>query len=154
MEVYESTETIEDTLKDKYLTFSLGSELYGFTIEYVTEIISIRPITKVPELPDYVKGVINLRGKIIPVMDLRIRFKQPVPEYDQRTCIVIVQVNDIEMGIVADKVLEVSTILPDRLSDPPNTSKEGNNKYIWKLGTTQSGVIMLLDIEKLIWDEK
>jgi purine-binding chemotaxis protein CheW len=130
MEVYESTETIEDTLKDKYLTFSLGSELYGFTIEYVTEIISIRPITKVPELPDYVKGVINLRGKIIPVMDLRIRFKQPVPEYDQRTCIVIVQVNDIAMGIVADKVLEVSTILPDRLSDPPNTSKEGNNKYI------------------------
>ena len=146
MEVYESTETIEDTLKDKYLTFSLGSELYGFTIEYVTEIISIRPITKVPELPDYVKGVINLRGKIIPVMDLRIRFKQPVPEYDQRTCIVIVQVNDIAMGIVADKVLEVSTILRTGCRIP-NTSKEGNNKYIWKLGTTQSGVIMLLDIE-------
>ena len=80
----------EDTLKDKYLTFTLGDEVYGIDISVVIEIIGIQKITSVPEVPEYVKGIINLRGKIIPVVDMRLRFRRQFREYTDRTCIVVV----------------------------------------------------------------
>src|SRR5476649_1859546 len=85
-------ESEEDTKKDKYLIFSIGEQSYGIDIKYVIEIIGIEPITEVPELPDYVKGVINLRGKIIPVMDVRLKFKKEEKEYDDRTYIIVVEI--------------------------------------------------------------
>ena len=85
----------EDTQKGKFLTFSLGNESYGLEIKYVTEIIGIQPITEVPELPEYIRGIINLRGKIIPVMDVRLRFKKPFNEYNERTCIIVIDVGYI-----------------------------------------------------------
>jgi len=84
----------EDTLKGKYLIFSMGKEQYGMEIRYITEIIGIQPITEVPEMPDYVKGITNLRGKIIPVMDARLRFRKETREYDDRTCIIVIDTND------------------------------------------------------------
>ena len=85
----------EDTQKDKYLTFSLGDEVYGIDIRVVIEIIGIQKITNVPEVPDYVRGIINLRGKIIPVVDMRLRFRREYREYTDRTCVIVVEINGV-----------------------------------------------------------
>ena len=80
----------EDTMKDRYLTFEIGGESYGIDIKYVREIVGLQPITPVPELPDYIRGIINLRGKIIPVVDVRLRFRKPFKEYTDRTCVIVI----------------------------------------------------------------
>lgn len=119
----------EDTQKGKYLTFILDDESYGIGINNVTEIIGIQPITLVPELPDYIRGIINLRGKIIPVMDVRLRFKKDFREYNDRTCIIVIDINDLSIGLIVDSVSEV-LIIPDQdIVPPPNLSKV-SNKYI------------------------
>ncbi|MDP4095008.1 MAG: chemotaxis protein CheW, partial [Bacillota bacterium] len=94
VEVTNAFDQEEDTQKDKYLTFVVGSETYGIEIRHVTEIIGIQPITEVPELPEYIRGIINLRGKIIPVMDVRMRFKKSFKEYNDRTCVIVVDIED------------------------------------------------------------
>ncbi|MCX7615117.1 MAG: chemotaxis protein CheW, partial [Clostridiales bacterium] len=96
----------EDTQKDKYLTFLVGTEYFGIEISQVEEIIGIQDITHIPELPGYIKGVINLRGKIVPVMDVRIRFKKEPLKYNDRTCIIIVDIRGIEIGLIVDSVSE------------------------------------------------
>ncbi len=106
----EAMELEEDSQKGKFLTFVLDKEEYGLEIRYVTEIIGLQVITLVPELPDYVKGIINLRGKIIPVIDVRMRFKKAMREYDDRTCIVVVEIKNISVGLIVDTVAEVLTI--------------------------------------------
>ena len=94
--IEETFQMEEDTQKDKYLTFSIGNEDYGIEIKYVTEIIGIQVITEIPELPNYVKGIINLRGKIIPVMDVRLRFKKEPLAYNDRTCVIVVDIRRSE----------------------------------------------------------
>jgi len=89
----------EDTQKGKYLTFIIGKEVYGIEIKYVMEIIGMQQITEVPELPEYIKGIINLRGKIIPVLDVRLRFKKEPMEYNDRTCIIVVDIKDVSVGL-------------------------------------------------------
>ena len=142
----------EDTQKDKYLIFSIGKESYGIDIKYVIEIIGIEPITEVPELPAYVKGVINLRGKIIPVMDVRIKFKKEEKEYDDRTCIIVVEISGICIGLIIDRVLEVVSIDENNISPPPKTSsnKDNANKYIKGIGKIQNEVRLLIDCYKLL----
>ena len=93
--------------RNKYVTFKSGNEYFGLKIEYVNEIIVYQEITEIPESDDYIKGLINLRGKIIPVIDVRIRFKQEPMEYTDRTCIIIVNVNDIVVGLIVEKIAEV-----------------------------------------------
>ena len=97
----------EDTQKDKFLTFSVENENYGLDIKHVTEIIGIQGITQIPHQPHYMKGVINLRGKIIPTMDIRLRFNKEERSYDERTCIIVLNVNELDVGVVVDRVLEV-----------------------------------------------
>lgn len=145
-------EVEEDTQKDRYLTFLLGSECYGIEIKYVTEIIGIQAITEVPELPEYIRGIINLRGKIIPVIDVRIRFKKEKKEYDDRTCIVVVDIKDLSIGLIVDSVAEVLTIPEQDIVDPPQVNRGSNNKYIKKIGKVGSTVKLLLDCEKLLTD--
>ena len=123
----------EDTQKDKYLIFKIEEESYGIDIKYVTEIIGIQGITPVPELPDYIKGIINLRGIIIPVMDMRKRFKMPEQEYNDRTCIIVVDVEDISIGLIVDTVSEVITIEEENIVNPPATTKLGT-RYIKGIG--------------------
>ena len=141
---------IEDTQKDRYLTFSLGSESYGIEIRYVTEIVGIQMITKVPELLDYVKGVINLRGKIVPVMDMRLRFRKEEITYNERTCIIIVDILDTTIGLIVDGVSEVITILEQDIEDKPNMNKTINNQYINKIGKVGYEVKLLLDCNMLV----
>ena len=140
----------EDTQKDKFLTFTVGKEDYGLEIYHVTEIIGIQKITEVPDMPDYVKGVINLRGKVIPIMDVRKRFKFAEREYDDRTCIVVVNINDTSLGLVVDTVKEVSDI-PEKDIQPPPEIAEGNRQFfISGLGKIDEEVKILLDAEKLL----
>ena len=143
----------EDTQKDKYLTFTVGKEDYGIEISHVTEIIGIQKITDVPDMPACVKGVINLRGKVIPVMDVRLRFGMPEREYDDRTCIVVVNVNGSAVGLVVDTVREVAGIPADQIELPPEVAESGTQRYIKGLGKTGEDVKILLDVESLVRKE-
>jgi purine-binding chemotaxis protein CheW len=143
----------EDTQKGKFLTFILGNETYGIEIKHVTEIIGIQPVTEVPELPEYIKGIINLRGKIIPVMDVRLRFKKAFREYNDRTCVIVVDIKDISIGLIVDSVAEVLSIPEDQIVVPPDISK-GGNKYIKGIGKTGNEVKLLLDCNKLLNEEE
>lgn len=145
----ELMEQEEDTLKGRFLTFALGNEAYGIAIRYVTEIIGIQPITEVPELPDYIRGIINLRGKIIPVMDVRLRFKKNFKEYNDRTCVIVIDITNISIGLIVDSVSEVISIADEEIVAPPEMSKEGN-KYINGIGKVGNDVKLLLDCEKLL----
>jgi len=140
----------EDTQKDKYLTLSINKQLYGIDIKYVTEIIGIQPITEVPELPNYIRGVINLRGKIIPVMDVRLKFRKNEKEYDDRTCIIVVEIREICIGLIIDKVLEVINIAGGDISPPPNIS---SNKYIQGIGKLQNEVMLIINCKKLLEED-
>jgi len=145
----DTLDQIEDTQKGKFLTFCMGSEFYGIEIKYVTEIIGLQPITEIPEMPIYIKGIINLRGKIIPVMDVRLRFKKPFREYNDRTCIVVIDIREVSIGLIVDSVSEVISIPDEEIVAPPNMAKEGN-KYIKGIGKVGSDVKLLLDSDKLL----
>ena len=143
----------EDTQKDKYLTFTLGEELYGIDIRAVIEIIGIMPITKVPEVPAYVQGIINLRGKIIPVVDMRLRFGQEYRPYSDRTCVIIISVNDVLIGLIIDGVSEVLTI-PENSIVPPPELKSVRNRYVKNIGKlAEEKVVLLPDWKKLFSTE-
>ena len=152
----EIIENEEDTQKDKYLIFSIDKQYYGIDIIYVIEIIGIEPITQVPELPNYVKGVINLRGKIIPVMDVRLKFKKEEKDYDDRTCIIVVEIGGICIGLIIDRVIEVARIEETNISPPPKISsnKENTNKFIKGIGKIQNEVRLLVDCNKLLEDDE
>lgn len=149
-----TVELEEDTLKNRYLTFSIGNESYGIEVRYVTEIIGIQAITEIPELPGYIKGIINLRGKIIPVMDVRLRFKKEPREYNDRTCIIVIDIRDISIGLIVDTVSEVITILEQDIVEPPKMNKGFQNRYIKNIGKVENDVKLLLDCEKLLTDDE
>lgn len=150
----ELLEMEEDTQKGKFLTFSLGKEDYGIDIKYVTEIIGIQAITEVPEMPEYIKGIINLRGKIIPVMDVRLRFKKEPREYNDRTCIVVIDIREISVGLVIDGVSEVLNIPEQDIVPPPQLSKDYHQRYIKGIGKVGGGVKLLLDCDRLLSDDE
>ena len=143
----------EDTQKDKYLTFRIANEDYGIAIANVTEIIGIQSITEIPEMPGYIKGVINLRGKVIPVMDVRKRFKLPEREYDERTCIIVAEIDGTSVGLVVDTVNEVADI-PEEQVEPPPKSKHKGGSYIQGIGKIGKEVKILLDINKILYEEE
>lgn len=144
-----------DTQSGKFLTFSVGSEYYGIEIKYVKEIIGgIQAITEVPELPEYVKGIINLRGTIIPVMDIRLRFKKAPKDYNDRTCIVVVHIRDILIGLIVDAVAEVLAIPEQDIVSPPTGHNSFHNRYIKGIGKVGNDVKLLLDCNMLINDDE
>jgi len=149
-----SVETQEAQL-NKYVTFKSGNEYFGLKIEYVNEIIVIQEITQIPESEDYVKGLINLRGKIIPVIDVRIRFKQEPKEYNDRTCIVVVNVKDMVVGLIVEQIAEVVEITDDNILDTPTLGHEDKmqNQYVYGVGKVGDNVKLLLDPEKLLKDD-
>lgn len=139
----------EDTQKGRYLTFALSNELYGIEIKYVTEIIGLQPITVVPELPEYLRGIINLRGKIIPVMDVRLRFKKQFREYNDRTCVIVIDIMNSAMGLIVDSVEEVISIPDTEIVVPAETTMI-SNRYIKGIGKVGNEVKLLLDCSRLL----
>jgi len=150
----EVMETSEDTQKGKFLTFSVGKESYGIEIKFVTEIIGIQDITEVPELPNYVRGIINLRGKIIPVIDVRLRFRKESKEYNDRTCIVVIDIKEISVGLIVDNVAEVINIEDSNIVPPPDIKTGFHNRYVRGIGKVGNQVKLLLDCDKLLNDDE
>ena len=156
----ETTETINQAvsvMKDKegkYLTFKLADEEYGIGILKIKEIIGMMPITSVPQTPDFVKGVINLRGKVIPVLSLRLKFGLEEARHTDRTCIVVVetpgQAGDILIGIVVDTVSEVLNIKGKNIEETPTFGTKLDTEYILGMAKLEGGVKILLDIDQVL----
>ena len=147
-------ENAEDTQHGRFLTFDLGEEDFGVEIKYVTEIIGLQPITNIPEVPDYIKGIINLRGLIIPVVDMRIKFKKEPIEYTSRTCIVVIETDGVRAGLIVDQVAEVLSINDEDIALPPNARTGIHNTYIKGIGKVDEQVKLLLDCEELFSDNE
>ncbi|MCB2212520.1 chemotaxis protein CheW [bacterium] len=147
-------EGADDTLENRYLTFTLGDEQYGVEIRYVTEIVGIQPITELPDTPPYLSGVINLRGKVIPVIEVRARFGLQTREYDDRTCIIVVNIRSTSVGLIVDRVAEVIEIPQDHVEEPPNIEMGVANHFISGLGRVEDSVKILLDLDVLLFQDK
>lgn len=151
---YDIDDDGEDTQEGKYLSFRIGNEQYGIEIKHVTEIVGIQKITEVPDMPEYVKGVINLRGSVIPVVDIRLRFRMKAIEYDDRTCVIVVNVEDSPIGLVVDAVREVISIASEQISPAPSVAKGDISRYIKGMGRFENDVIILLAMDKLLFDQR
>jgi len=142
----------------KYLTFSLAEEEYGIGILKIKEIIGMMPITSVPQTPEFVKGVFNLRGKVIPVVDLRLKFSMDPIDYTERTCIIVVEIEaqsgTTMIGIVVDAVSEVLSIKGEDIVDTPTLGASLNADYILGMAKMEGGVKILLDIDQILGTEE
>ena len=156
----EAEETMDQAIKvmsdreGKYLTFSMASEEYGIGILKIKEIIGMMSITTVPQTPEFIKGVINLRGKVIPVIDLRLRFGMTANDYTERTCIIVVEIpglsGTVMIGIVVDSVSEVLSIKGDEIEETPTFGTKLNTDYILGMAKMDGGVKILLDIDRVL----
>jgi len=138
----------------KFLTFALGNEEYGIEIIKAREIIGLMEITTVPQTPDYMKGVINLRGKVIPIIDLRLKFAMPEVEHTRETCIIVVEVGSAQVGIIVDGVSEVTDIKGEDIEDAPSFGQGIDTNFIMGLGKTKQKIVILLDIEGVLTTEE
>ena len=138
----------------KYLTFNLVGEEYGLEILKVQEIIGIMNVTRVPKTPEFVRGVINLRGKVIPIIDLRLKFGVDSQEDTEKTCIIVVQIGHgdkhVTMGIIVDEVSEVLDIAEDQIEDAPSFGASVDTEFILGMGKVGQKVVMFLDIDKVL----
>jgi purine-binding chemotaxis protein CheW len=160
----ELTTTMDQAIKamadkeGKYLTFSMADEEYGIGILKIKEIIGMMPVTSVPQTPEFVKGVINLRGKVIPVVDLRLRFGMEAIDYTERTCIIVVEIagasGTVMIGIVVDAVSEVLNIKGEEIEETPTFGTRLNTDYILGMAKMEGGVKILLDIDKVLSAEE
>jgi len=143
-----------DARAGKYLTFQLANEEFGIRVLKVREIMGIQEITAVPQTPAHIKGVINLRGKVVPVVDLRLKFSLPAAEYTQRTCIIVTQVQgesaSVLMGIVVDGVSEVLNLTAAEIEDTPDFGEEIATGYLLGMAKVKGKVKILLDIDKVL----
>ena len=164
MDIDKETQTMDQAVKamadkeGKYLTFTLAEEEYGIGILKIKEIIGMMPITTVPQTPAFVKGVINLRGKVIPVMDLRLRFGMEDIDYTERTCIIVVEIEGssgtIQIGVVVDTVSEVLNVAGTNIEDTPSFGTKLNTEYILGMAKMEGGVKILLDIDRVLSEKE
>lgn len=138
----------------KFLTFFLDAEEYGLEILKVQEIIGLMPITRVPRTPGYVKGVVNLRGKVIPVVDLRLKFGMEEVETTDLTCIIVVQTRDVLFGVLVDRVSEVVDLATADVEDAPDFGVDVDTGYIMGMGNAGDRVTILLDIDRVLADDE
>ena len=145
---------VVEAREGKYLTFELAGEIFGLEILKVQEIIGMMTVTRVPKTPDFIRGVINLRGKVIPVVDLRLKFGMQSQEDTERTCIIVVQVTrsdrQVTMGILVDAVSEVQNIVEENIEDTPSFGASVETDFILGMGKVDQKVVMLLDIDKVL----
>ncbi|MCD4676234.1 MAG: chemotaxis protein CheW [Desulfobacula sp.] len=156
----QTADTIDQAIKattiktGKYLTFSLEKEEYGIGILKAKEIIGMMPITSIPRTPEFVKGVINLRGKVIPVIDLRLKFEMDSIPYSERTCIIVVEIDSesatVLIGIVVDEVSEVLNISEDKIEETPVFGTKLDTDYILGMAKMEGGVKILLNIDRVL----
>ncbi len=150
----EAVATNKEVTEGKVLTFVLCEEEYGIEILKVREILSLQAITTVPQTPDYMKGVFNLRGKVIPVIDLRLKFSMQEEEHTEETCVIVVEVNNTQIGIIVDSVSEVVDISSGDIEETPNFGQGIDTDFIMGLGNVNEKIIILLDIERVLTSEE
>lgn len=143
----------EDSQKGRFLAFMVGNEAFGIEIKYVIEIIGIQNITEMPEMPSYVKGIINLRSKIIPLIDIRLRFGKEPRDYDDRTCVIVVSINGFSYGLIVDSVYEVLSIPDEEISPLPSINAAAGNRFVKNIGKTANRIILIVDCERLLTSE-
>ncbi len=142
----------DDNIDDMYLTFKVGDEDYGVVISVVTEIVGMQRIMGIPDVPAYIKGVINLRGKVIPLMDVRLRFNMPEREYDERTVVIVLDVGEAPMGLIVDRVSEVLEIPASQIDRTNNGPANSRRSVVSGLGRIDERVAILLDENLLVSD--
>ena len=141
-------------IKDQYLTFAIEDEDYGVEIAYVKEIIKMKPITKVPEMPMFIEGIVNLRGDLIGVLDVRKRFGKPTKEHDEETCIIVIVHEDYgALGMIVDAVQETAIIPEGKISAPPSAKLSYSNQFIRNIGKVGDDVKLLLDVDRFLTQE-
>lgn len=140
----------ENMPAEKYLTFFIDGQLYAIQSSEVVEIIRMQPITYMPNLPEFVKGVINLRGKIVPLIDLRLKFDLEEKAYDDHTSIIVLDHNDLTIGFIVDMVNDVTDIAKNEISDSPKLTKIEGNNYVFGIAHLEEHVALLLDIAKVL----
>lgn len=154
-----TTEAVSSALDNseviEMLSFSIGDAIYAIEIKYIKEIIGVDQITVVPKIPDHIKGVINLRGKVVPVISVRRRFGMEEIPYDSRTCIIVLEFEDGEqVGVIVDRVQEVIDAKPDDMSKTPDSKNINTNRYIKSIAQMGDSVKLLIDCNKLINDDR
>lgn len=147
-------DSTEDTQKGRFLTFIIGDVTYGIEMHFIREIVSLQAITEMPEMPAYIKGIINLRGVIIPVMDIRLRFGKEKRVYDDRTCVIVVEICANSLGLIVDSVSEVLSIPAEDISEVPGTASEQANRCVKNIGKKDGSVVLIVDCEKLLGDKE
>lgn len=143
-----------DEMYGKYLTFWADNQLFGIPIADVVQIVGVQTITKIPEFPNCAKGIINLRGSIIPVIDVRLRLHKPEIPYDERTCIIVTNIQESLIGLIVDSVNEVANIEDENISQPPKITKDNTNAYLTGIAKLQDKVVLLLNTEKILKNEE
>ncbi|HEY5801926.1 MAG TPA: chemotaxis protein CheW [Burkholderiaceae bacterium] len=139
-----------DIAGSEYLAFTLGQEEYGIDILKVQEIRGYEAVTRIANAPEFIKGIMNLRGIIVPVVDMRIKFDLGTPVYDQFTVVIILNIDNRVMGIVVDSVSDVTTLLPDQVKPAPDMGSGLDTNYLTGLGTIGERMLILIDIQKLM----
>ena len=147
MEDLETT-AVQDDLSGRYLTFYIEDVIYSIPLNHVIEIISVQHITHIPNVPPYIKGIVNLRGKVVPISDVRLKFGQPERPYDDKTCIVVVLINDMNIGLIVDSVAEVVTLDKINMAPPPLSGKRIGDSYLDSISTLNEKVILNIDCVK------
>jgi purine-binding chemotaxis protein CheW len=147
-------DSAEDTQKGRFLTFVIGDATYGIEMFFIREIVGLRTITEMPEMPEYVSGIINLRGAIIPVIDVRLRFGKEKRTYTDRTCVIVVKISDRSVGLIVDSVSEVLSIPAEEVTGVPVTGHGHDSRFIKNIGKNigknTGGVVMIVDCDKLL----
>ncbi len=136
--------------KDKYLTFWAGERIFGVSIADVVQIVQMQPFTEVPEFPDYARGIITLRGSIIPIVDVRKRFHMPDREYDDRTCIIVCSIAGDYLGFIVDRVDEVTFISQEEIAQPPSIAETDMADYLMGVSQREQHLILLMDMKNFL----
>jgi len=141
-----------DGSSNLYLAFVIEDEQYAVEVSSIKEIIGVVPITVVPQTEDYIKGIINLRGDIIPVIDMRNRFMKPQVEYDDQTCIVVALFQEYILGLIVDQIIGVYSLAEEKIAPPPNAKLSYSNQFVKNVGRKDDGILLLMDLEKVLFN--
>lgn len=151
-DIFNVSEEEEDTISNKYLILDLDGQEYAIAIQNVVDIINVQPVTRVPSCPDFVCGITNLRGKVIPIIDVRLRFGKLQQDYNERTCIIVVELGDLSVGMIVDSVKEVITLDDEQISPPPSFQNGVDIRFINGIGKAETGIKLILDCKTVLDD--
>jgi len=140
----------ESSVENTFLTFCLGEEEYAVPVACVTEIVRMQKSFSIPDVPSYVRGVINLRGKVIPLIDVRSRFGMPESKYTDRTVVVVLEVRDTMTGLIVDGVSEVAEIPPEQIEPRPSIASRGDRPMVMGTGKRNNGISFILDVHAML----